>query len=165
MTLVTRENPRQIRVLESARMLPIGSMPVSAFDETPAPRTPSPVPILADYVDPETGEIVALLASRSPVDGALIEGVRVERGSGPAVELVGNTLREIRHTDDSSVAEAQSRARDGVRELERLGLVRLATVNVAVESDAMQVDVEVVDLTIAAGAPNTRTYAVPRLGT
>lgn len=149
-------------------MIPIGALPLGAFREHLASREERPPPILADYVDPNTGRITKLLTSRSPVDGAIIEGLRVERGSGAAVVDVGQSLREIRHTDDASLGEVFGRAQDGVRELERLGLARLQSVKTTlVEPDTVEVEATILDFTLAASDPNaeggrTRTYAVPR---
>ncbi|MFZ5896803.1 MAG: hypothetical protein ACOY0T_37450 [Myxococcota bacterium] len=145
-------------------MIHAGALPLGSYAEALASPPVGPVPILADYVDPETGDIIDLLRTRTPVDGALIEGLRVERNSGPAVALVGHTMREIRHLDDTSVAESASRAREGYRELERLGLLRTSKVEVNTDNDAMEISVEIVDLTVAAGQPNKRTYAAARKG-
>ncbi len=107
-----------------AAMTVTGATPLGAYDLRPDPRRLRPVPILAEWVDPDTGDITMLNQTRTPVDGAIIEGLRVDRGSGSAVMDVGQTLRKVRHTDDSSLGEIPERARDGVRELERLGLIR-----------------------------------------
>ncbi len=148
-------------------MIPAGSTPLGAFVESPNPPGLKAVPILADYVDPLTGDIPLryLLTSRTPVDGAIIEGLRVERGSGPAVELVGNTVREIRHTDDTSLSEAPGRVRDGLRTLEAAGLVRMrkvTQVSIGDRGDSIYLEVKISDLTLPSGKSDATTYAVAR---
>ena len=125
-----------------------GGAPLGAFVQLPDPGPHSPVPILADWIDPLDGEL-RLNRSRTPVDGAVIEGFRVQRRSGLAVEGVGQSMFEVRHTDDSSLAELPERARDAVREMEKLGLVRIKT-RVEVmpgRGDHVGVRCEVLDLT------------------
>lgn len=139
-----------------------GSSPLGAYTINPRPGPLVPIPILADHINPDTGEITNLLASRTPVDGAVIEGFRVDRGSGPAVLNVGHTLRRIRHTDDSSLAEVPTRARDAVVEMERLGLVRFegATTELNEEQDGLRTVAKVTDLT--AHPISVVNYPIPR---
>ena len=114
-----------------------------------------------------TGDIPLkyLLTSRMPVDGMIIEGLRVERNSGPAVEFVGNTVREIRHTDDPSMSEVPGRIRDGLRTLEEAGLVKMRKVvrfDLGDRGDAVHFEVNISDLTLPNGNADATTYAVSR---
>jgi|SRR6478735_6551476 len=148
-------------------MIPAGSTPLGAFVELQSPPGLPAKPILADYIDPLTGDIPLkyLLTSRTPVDGMIIEGLRVERNSGPAVELVGTTVREIRHTDDTSLSEAPGRVRDGLRTLERAGLAKMRKVTrfeLSAQGDGISMEVNVSDLTLPSGNPEGTTYAVSR---
>lgn len=141
-----------------------GSTPLGAYTTYPNPRRVRPVPILADWVDTTTGDVTRLNRTRTPVDGAIVEGLRVDRGSGPAVASVGQTLRKVRHTDDSSIGEVPERARDGVRELERLNLARFEQpIRVAVVGlgDAVEFEGEVTDFTAKPGGL-TKTVRVAR---
>lgn len=147
-------------------MIPAGAVPLGAFVELPtAPPTPA-VPIFADWVDPLTGDtpLGMLQSTRTPVDGAIIEGLRVERESGTAVMNVGTTLRQIRHTDDTSLSECKGRTRDGLLELEKEGLVKLISANVQVGGigDAVELDVTIKDFTVDQGQPTDRVYSVAR---
>jgi hypothetical protein len=148
-------------------MIPAGSTPLGAFAESPSPPGLTARPILADWIDPLTGDIplAYLLKSRTPVDGAIIEALRVERGSGPAVEFVGNTLREIRHTDDTSLSEAPGRLRVGLKTMEDAGLVRMLRVTrleLTARGDGMDLEVQISDLTLPSGKQDATTYAVSR---
>ena len=150
-------------------MIPAGAVPLGSFQEFPASRARSPIPILADYIDEVSGDISRLDEGRTPIDGACIEVLRVERGSGPAVREVGHTLREVRHTDPSSLAELKGRLRDGFRRMEKAGLVKVESIEVKTlenAADSVEMSGEIKDLTLAEqdvnGNNNVRTYAVPR---
>jgi hypothetical protein len=146
-------------------MIPAGAVPLGAFVETFVTPGALAVPILADYTDPLTGDtpLANLLSTRTPVDGAIIEGLRVERGSGPAVQLVGNTLRQIRNTDPTSLSETKGRTRDGLLILEQQGLAKLITAAATLgdRGDAITMDATIRDFTVQ-GKPEDRTYAVSR---
>jgi hypothetical protein len=146
---------------------PAGVVPLGSFVETISAPAKRPVPILADYTDPLTGEVTQLNRTRTPVDGAIIEVLRVERNSGPAVREVGHTLREVRHTDDSSLAELRGRLRDGLRRMERAGWITLLNTEVKRNQsrDGVEMTGEIQDKTAAqldTNRPEIRTYAVPR---
>lgn len=66
--------------------------------------------LLADNVDPVTGDICSLFWAPHPVDAAVIFNLSVEQGSGAAVESVGHRYREIRKATD----QAPRRIRDEV---------------------------------------------------
>lgn len=137
-----------------------GSTPLGYYVETVEDESALPVPILADYIDPDTGDIIRLNEGRMPIDAAIIEGIRVDRGTGAAVLEVGQTLRKVRHTDETSLAEIPTRARDGVEELERQGLVRFESVvgpdlNPKDESSASYT-AYIRDLTVSASDPASR---------
>lgn len=142
--------------------VPIPTTPLGDYTEIEPIQPARPVAIFAEWVDPETGD-VRLNASRTAVDGAIVEGFSVERESGPAVMLVGHSLRRVRHTDDSSIAEIKERLRDGVRLLEKQGLVRLGRVlnPLSDSGDGVEIEAEVRDLTLSDNDPNAiRTYPV-----
>lgn len=143
--------------------LPAGAFPLGLFSFDVVNRPQPPVPILSDYVDETTGEITRLNDGRLPVDGAIIEGLRVERGSGPAVETVGNSLRELRYVEEGLQTEANARAREGLVHLERAGLVRVEQVQVTggPTSDAIIVEGEIKDRTLPKENP-VSSYTVKR---
>lgn len=127
-----------------------GSTPLGAYELSEKPNELKPIPMLAVWVDPMTGDIAKLNKSRSIVDGALIEGLRVERKSGPAVMNVGQSLRTVRHTDPASIAELPAHAKEAAAELEKLGLVRVESTAIGDDSteDAALVTMKVVDFTV-----------------
>lgn len=120
--------------------------------------------ILAPKRDADTGE-VTLLQSDTPCDSAIIEAFRVERGSGPAVMKVGQTMREVKHTDPSSLSELESRGREPIDELEQLGLVELVKVSAETNSgdeSLVDFDLRYKDLTLPTHDPKQDIYSVPR---
>lgn len=149
-------------------MIPAGAVPLGSYVELVTSPAAKPIPILADYTDENTGEITRLTEGRTPVDGAIIEALRVERNSGPAVREVGHTMREVRHTDDSSLAELRGRLKDGLRRMEKAGLISLQETTVTRSGpldDGVEMTGRIKDMTASqldVNQPETRTYAVPR---
>lgn len=147
-------------------MIPAGVVPLGSFTEVSGSRARKPIPILADYVDELSGQVTRLTEGRTPVDGAIIEILRVERGSGPAVKENGHTMREVRHTDESSLSELKARLRDGFRRMEVAGLVQIQETTVEVNEgigDAVTLSSRIRDLTLPPEDQEaTRTYAVTR---
>jgi hypothetical protein len=138
-------------------------VPVSYWVAQSFEKSGDPVPILADKVDPSTGEIVDLLASHTPVDGLLIEAFRVEAESGPALDGAGHTLREVRHTDDSDLSEIDARTRSAVKHLVDLNLVSVTKVQVERTSfDGVECTAYVKDLTIQNDLNEARPFPVTR---
>lgn len=123
------------------------------------------VAVPARAIDADTGEIKDLLASYSVADGLIVEAFRVERGSGPCVMQIGQTVREVRHTDMASLAEIKARGREPIDELEVLGIVRLdgvtATPNAEDESQ-VDFDLTYVDLTTPEHDAKQNTFPVSR---
>jgi hypothetical protein len=80
---------------------PAGTVPFSAF--IPHPYTPAGAPpvILADAIDPYTGEFSSLEDSYDPADGAVVVTCRTKRGSGGAVMEIGH-LFDFERVDDQS---------------------------------------------------------------
>ena len=66
-------------------IIPPGGTPAGAFVAAPVVGVGRPPPILADAVDPTTGEIRTLFAGFHPVDGAFLDQIGVRAGSGAAV--------------------------------------------------------------------------------
>jgi len=124
-----------------------------------------PPVILADHIDPETGDWDDLMISHTVFDGMLIEAYAVERNSGPAVEFVGHTLREVRDTDPSAVGEFKSRAQLPVDELERTGMCKLLSAKPVVDGDTVELEIVVQDLTMASDGPSTKQIPLQHTAT
>jgi hypothetical protein len=62
----------------------------------------APAGILADAIDPVTGELLSLTRSYDPTDGALVTALRTVRGSGSAVREVGQRYQDIEFINDQT---------------------------------------------------------------
>jgi hypothetical protein len=66
-----------------------------------------PPAILADNIDPATGEFVSILSGIHPVDSHVITALRTERGSGVSVMATGQRFRDVRKVDDAFARRIQ----------------------------------------------------------
>lgn len=83
-------------------ILPAGLHPASVALVDPGSQAPvAPVAILADNIDPATGEIASLTTRVHPVDAAFAEAFRVRKDSGAATGAVGQKLYAIAMKGDS----------------------------------------------------------------
>jgi hypothetical protein len=120
------------------------------------------VPILADKIDPNTNDFADLLSSATVLDGMLQEAYSVERNSGPAVETVGHTFREVRNTDPSAVGEFKARSRVPVQELEAAGMLTLVSATPTIDEDTVELDIVVRDLTAPSGGPKSKNIPLDK---
>ena len=139
-----------------------GTHALGSFDVVAITPPEGPVPILADLIDPVTGDFADLLRSAKVSDGLLVEAYRVERGSGPAVNEVGHTLRKVRHTDEGAVAEIKARAVKPVEELADAGVLELRSISVEVDEDEAVLDLAVRDLTEPDVEESRKPFTIPR---
>jgi hypothetical protein len=138
---------------------PAGITPASAFVEATYPPQEPPAAILADRINPLTGEFESLLEGSSLADSMLIQALRVQRGSGAAVRDVGNRFREVSHIDGLGLEVITSMAREAAAHAERAGVVRVVRVTIEPdESDPSQLNtmVEYKDLLAPTDAPTRR---------
>jgi hypothetical protein len=127
--------------------IPPAGTPIGDPLEAPNVEQLRPVPIYSDFVDPNSGEITKLNRTHPPVVGAVIEALRVERNSGPAVASVGHKLGTIRHADEFSLVTVRSLIKASLRELETDGLVELVKIEISGEGDEGTLTAEIRDRT------------------
>ena len=60
-----------------------------------------PPNVLADYIDPETGDFASLVYTYDPVDAMVINALKTVRGSGAAVTSIGTKFRDIKKIDNA----------------------------------------------------------------
>lgn len=126
-----------------------GVTPASSFELNGFEPQRGPVPILADDIDPKTGEYRSITRSANLSDATVSYLLSIQRGSGAAVRSFGHRLREIRQVEEQSVELVASYLRQALEPATKSGMIRLdkvtATVNV---DDPTQVDpvVQYVDL-------------------
>jgi hypothetical protein len=120
---------------------PGGVTPASAFVEQRHARTAPPVAILADAIDPRTGEYLSLTRGATIADGLVVQLLRTERGTGAAVLEFGHRLRELRHVTSESPELVESMVREALAPAIEAGVVRFDRVEAAVApGDATQVN-------------------------
>lgn len=77
----------------------------------------APPGILADAIDPVTGDYLSIERGFDPTDAAVLTALTVQRGSGSAVETVGQRYQDLERVDDTA---AQFLASETERALKRL---------------------------------------------
>ena len=86
---------------------PAGTGPAAAFGVTGVLTQVEPPVILADAIDPLTGEYLSLTRGVSIADGMAVEALRVQRRTGGAARDLGNRFRELTHVDDESATRLE----------------------------------------------------------
>lgn len=109
---------------------PAGTSPASAY-EIPTYAVLPPPAILADLIDPLTGDYASLTRSANLADAFIIEAVRLERGSGAAARDLGHRFREITHVDGNGPEVVESMARQALEPAREAGVAQLVRVTVA----------------------------------
>jgi hypothetical protein len=112
---------------------PAGLSPASAPSVEDIARQVPPPAILADKIDPLTGDFASLFVGRSLADAFAIEALRVQRATGAAVRDLGNRFREITHVEDDAPELVESMAFEAFRDAENAGVARLVQVTVATD--------------------------------
>ena len=113
---------------------PASTSPASAYELAEIIARKAPPVILADKIDPVTGEFESLVEGRGLADAFAIEAIRVQRGTGASVRDTGNRFRRLRHIESNAPELIESMVREAFADGERAGVVQL--VNVTVERDA-----------------------------
>jgi hypothetical protein len=143
---------------------PAGTSPASAYDIIAHAVQEQPPAILADRIDPLTGEFESLVSGRGLADAMVIEAVRVQRGTGASVREEGNRFREVGYVDTTNAEVVESMTREALRPAEEAGVLRLVSVTVEPDAeDGSQLDtvIEYRDL-LAPEKSQTRRLVIPR---
>ena len=102
------------------------------------------MPILADSIDPKTGELLSIEDSASIADGMVVTLLRTRRDSGAAVQGVGQRFRELRHVTADAPILAESMAREALAPAIAAGIIELrGVVASANASDGTQIDASI----------------------
>ena len=96
---------------------PAGVTPAGAFVPQTYDDPSLPPGILADAIDPQTGEYLSILKGFDPIDAQVLDAMKIKRGSGAAVRNDGQRFADIENVDDSTSALVDAEAR---RALSRL---------------------------------------------
>lgn len=141
-----------------------GLSPASAYVLTGEFDPQQPVAILADMIDPATGDFASLEDSASIADGMAVVALTIQRGTGAAVLNTGHRLRDITHVDNDAGITAESLVREAFAPARAAGVLEL--VRVASDADAgdgAQINsfVEYTDLLLPPGTEATRKAFAP----
>lgn len=98
-------------------------------DETKPPG------ILADAIDPKTGELLSIVRGFEPTDAALLAALATKRGSGAAVETVGQRFADVRMIDPSTPGVIRSEVDTALAHLVKDKQVSLQRVEPVVGTD------------------------------
>lgn len=140
---------------------PAGTSPASAY-EIVSYASPEPPPaILADKIDPYTGEYESLLEGRALADAFAIEAFRIQRATGAATRDVGNRYRELSHVEDSNAEQLESMTQEAFAAGEEAGVLRLERVMIeADKSDPSQQNTVIEYRDLLAPADNAKRRLV-----
>jgi hypothetical protein len=138
----------------AAGISPAASFELNGFEPQKAPPT-----ILADKIDPKTGEFASLIVSDTIAGGLVQYLTSVQRGSGAAVRAFGQRYREVTHNDERANETMESLTREALKPGVETGTLRFE--RILVESDAedptqSQTTVEFADLLAPAKNANQR---------
>jgi len=87
-----------------------------------------PPAILADDIDPQTGEFRSLLRGVHPVDGMVVVALRTQRGTGASVPDVGSGLATLDKVDDTLPARIKFEIQAALASLVKRKLVRIGSI-------------------------------------
>lgn len=96
---------------------PAGGFPVGEPITIPLVAKPAPAIFLCDAIDPETGDYRSILTGVDPVEGAILEALRVRRRSGSAVGEEGQEFYKLEKIDDQFASALEADIRHALRRL------------------------------------------------
>jgi|SRR5690349_10952505 len=144
---------------------PASTSPASAYDLEGFAEQLRPPAILADLIDPVTGDFRSLLRGAPLADAFAVEALRVQRGTGAAVRDTGNRFREITHVEPSAAEVVESMTREAFADAERAGVAQLETVTIDVDAgDPSQLNATITwrDLLAPPGEDSLRRLTLTR---
>jgi hypothetical protein len=94
-----------------------------------------PPAILADNIDPSTGEYLSILSGIHPVDSHVITALRTHRGTGVSVMATGQNFRSVTKIDDAFSRRIQDECELALAPLIDRGDIRLEKLSVIEDSD------------------------------
>ena len=138
---------------------PAGTSPASAFEVIAyAPRGEPPL-ILADKIDPLTGDLASLLEGADLATAFAVEAMRIQRGTGSAVRDTGNRYHELTHVEAETPSLVEGMTLEAFEDAARAGIAELVSVEASVDDvDPSQTHtvVEFRDLLAPPSAPTSR---------
>ncbi len=93
----------------------------------------APIGMLADPIDPKTGEYLSIERGFDPTDAAVLSALRTVRRSGSAVMLKGQRFKDITHVDDAAAGRIRSEVEVALARLIETRQIELERVDVLAE--------------------------------
>ena len=112
---------------------PAGVTPASAFALQQHAVSEPPPAILADMIDPATGEYLSIVDSATIADGLVVHLLRTQRGTGAAVLQTGQRFRELTHVTTESPELVESMVREALRPASDAGIVAFEQIEAEAE--------------------------------
>lgn len=122
---------------------PAGVTPAGLFVPQTFDDTSRPPGILADAIDPITGEYLSILKGMDPIDAQVIDALKIKRGSGVAVRNDGQRFADIKKVDDAAASLIDGEARRALARLVENLDIRVLTVDAVANQDNDFADVVV----------------------
>lgn len=118
--------------------------------------TGQPIAMLADPIDPATGELLSIERGFDPVDAAVINALRTVRESGSAVESVGHKLGDAKLIKSGLDTFLREEIRLALQRLTTTNQIKLLSVEVAADpADETAIGILVTYLNVARGKEQT----------
>jgi hypothetical protein len=123
---------------------PAGLAPAGLFIPQTFATPTDPPAILADAVDPETGEYLSISRGMHPIDQQVLIALVVQRNSGAALTDDGQEFGKIRKLDDTAARLIDGEARRALARLVEQKDIRIRAVypNASPDNDWAEVGVE-----------------------
>lgn len=147
-------------VITPASLTPLGS----PFPGAAVPIDSIPV-IMADKIDPMTGEFESLLSGRDPVDAQVLYMMTIAAGSGAAVMNKGQRFADVTHIGDEIARVLDSVTRQTLENLSRRGDIFIQSVEVITADPGINpadfAEIQLKYLNLRANGKPERTQKVP----
>jgi hypothetical protein len=102
-----------------------------------------PPGILADAIDPYTGEYLSILKGMDPIDAQVLDALTIKRGSGAAVRNDGQRFADIKKVDDAAATLIDGETRRALSRLVENQDIRVARVDPVADQNNDYADVVV----------------------
>jgi hypothetical protein len=114
---------------------PAGLTPAGFFVPQTFADPSSPPGILADAIDPETGEYLSISRGIDPIDEQVLVALTLRRRSGAACMDDGNDFAGVRKVDDSARTVIDAEARRALARLATAGDIKVRKVYAVADPD------------------------------
>jgi hypothetical protein len=122
---------------------PAGVTPAGAFVPQLFDDPGRPPGILADAIDPHTGEYLSILKGIDPIDAQVLDAMKIKRGSGAAVRNDGQRFADIKKVDDAAASLIDGEARRALARLSENQDIRVISVDAVADQNHDYADVVV----------------------